>query len=158
MESFDKFFKSTKLKLIIMSISTLTPILIIVIMNILKDYLLNMSNAIFSDIFETDMIILTYILLSFFEGWIIYKVIKYIFILKNKDFADKEFIKKNDERNKFMKMQANNLSGKIFLYVLVVITIFLAFTNRNMFYPLLCTLLVYLIIHFFVRIYYYKKY
>lgn len=158
METFDKFLKSTKLKFIIMSISTLTPIIIIIVMNILGDTLINLENGVFADILKTDMIVFTYLLLALFEGVIIYKVYKYARILLNSDYANKEFIKKRDERNRFIKSQASNLITKIFIYVLVVITIFTAFTNRVLFYSLFFILIVYFIIYIIVTIYFYKKY
>ena len=76
MESFEKFLKFTKLKLIIMSISTLTPIIIVVVMSILGNYLMSLQNTIFQDILKTDMIVFTYLLLVVFEGVIIYKVVR----------------------------------------------------------------------------------
>ena len=158
METFDKFLKSTKLKFIIMSISTLTPIIIIIVMNILGDTFINLENGVFADILKTDMIVFTYLLLALFEGVIIYKVYKYARILLNSDYANKEFIKKRDERNRFIKSQASNLITKIFIYVLVVITIFTAFTNRVLFYSLFFILIVYFIIYIIVTIYFYKKY
>ncbi len=158
METFDRFLKNTKLKLIIMSISTLTPIIIIIVMNILGDSLINFENGVFADILKTDMIVFTYLLLALFEGAIIYKVYKYARILLNNEYANNEFIKKRDERNRFIKSQASNLIAKIFIYVLVVVTIFSAFTNRVLFYSLFFVLIIYFIIHIIVTVYYYKKY
>lgn len=158
MESFEKFLKFTKLKLIIMSISTLTPIIIVVVMNILGNYLMSLQNTIFQDILKTDMIVFTYLLLAIFEGVIIYKVVRYARIILNSEYANQEFIKKNDERNKFIRTTSNNLITKIFIYVLVVIAIFAAFTNRVLFYTLLAILTIYLIIYVAVNIHYFRKY
>ena len=149
MESFEKFLKFTKLKLIIMSISTLTPIIIVVVMSILGNYLMSLQNTIFQDI---------YLLLVVFEGVIIYKVVRYLRIVSNNEYAKQEFIKKNDERNRFIKTTSNNLVTKIFIYVLVVIAIFAAFTNRVLFYTLLALLATYLIIYIAVNIHYFRKY
>lgn len=158
MESFKKFLKFTKLKLIIMSISTLTPIIIVVVMSILGNYLMSLQNTIFQDILKTDMIVFTYLLLVVFEGVIIYKVVRYLRIVSNNEYAKQEFIKKNDERNRFIKTTSNNLVTKIFIYVLVVIAIFAAFTNRVLFYTLLALLATYLIIYIAVNIHYFRKY
>lgn len=158
MESFEKFLKFTKLKLIIMSISTLTPIIIVVVMNILGNYLMSLQNTIFQDVLKTDMIVFTYLLLAIFEGVIIYKVVRYARIILNSEYANQEFIKKNDERNKFIRTTSNNLITKIFIYVLVVIAIFAAFTNRVLFYTLLAILTIYLIIYVAVNIHYFRKY
>lgn len=158
MESFEKFLKFTKLKLIIMSISTLTPIIIVVVMSILGNYLMSLQNTIFQDILKTDMIVFTYLLLVVFEGVIIYKVVRYLRIVSNNEYAKQEFIKKNDERNRFIKTTSNNLVTKIFIYVLVVIAIFAAFTNRVLFYILLALLATYLIIYIAVNIHYFRKY
>ena len=158
MESFEKFLKFTKLKLIIMSISTLTPIIIVVVMSILGNYLMSLQNTIFQDILKTDMMVFTYLLLAVFEGVIIYKVVRYLRIVSNNEYAKQEFIKKNDERNRFIKTTSNNLVTKIFIYVLVVSAIFAAFTNRVLFYTLLALLATYLIIYIAVNIHYFRKY
>ena len=52
-----------------------------------------------------DLIIFRYGILALLEGYIGVKICIYIRILANNDFAEAEVIKRNDERNKYIKMK-----------------------------------------------------
>lgn len=82
----------------------------------------------------------------------------YIRILANNDFAEAEVIKRNDERNKYIKMKSYAMTIKVSLYLLGIALIVTAFINRMIFYTLLGVLLAGLIVYFIELIYYANKY
>lgn len=151
----EKYIKYTKLRLIVMSMSTLTPLLIVLIMFLLD---LDKKDTIFQDMLQPDMIVFTVLLVAFIEGVVIAKIVKYIRILRDTNQRDKYYIKKFDERNKYIQMRSGDLISKIFVYVISVMGVFFAFTSREYFYPVLLILLIYLAIYVIVNIVFRKKY
>lgn len=151
MNSIEKLRKFTKIKLIVMCLSTLLPILIVVFLSIFG------SKFVENSIFDLAPYVPPLITVCF-ETWIVYKITKYIRILTNESYANKQLVAKNDERNKFIHLKANALLNKIFLYILGVVTIFTAFTDRAAFYYSTTTLLAFLVTGIVVNFYYHRKY
>lgn len=146
----EKLRKTTKIKLIIMSLSTLLPIIILLTMDLIPN--INQNSAL------PDLIIFRYGILALLEGYIGVKICIYIRILVNNDFAEAEVIKRNDERNKYIKMKSYAMTIKVSLYLLGIALIVTAFINRMIFYTLLGVLLAGLIVYFIELIYYANKY
>ena len=146
----EKLRKTTKIKLIIMSLSTLLPIIILLTMDLIPN--INQNSAL------PDLIIFRYGILALLEGYIGVKIFIYIRILANNDFAEAEVIKRNDERNKYIKMKSYAMTIKVSLYLLGIALIVTAFINRMIFYTLLGVLLAGLIVYFIELIYYANKY
>ena len=146
----EKLRKTTKIKLIIMSLSTLLPIIILLTMDLIPN--INQNSAL------PNLIIFRYGILALLEGYIGVKICIYIRILANNDFAEAEVIKRNDERNKYIKMKSYAMTIKVSLYLLGIALIVTAFINRMIFYTLLGVLLAGLIVYFIELIYYANKY
>lgn len=149
METLEHLRKISKIKLIIMSLSTILPILILFIMELIPE---NENSAVY------DLIIFRYGILVLLEGYIGIKITGYVRILVNVDYASNELLKKNDERNKFIKLKTDSLALKIAIYMLGIALIITAFINRFIFYTLFFVLLTYIVVYLFVRLYYWKKY
>ncbi len=150
MENIEHLRKTSKIKLIIMSLATLLPLSILFIMEFIPTS--NINSAL------PDLIIFRYGIFVLLEGYIGIKISTYIRILTNVDFATNEVIKRNDERNRFIKLKTESLSIKIAIYAVGIALIVTAFINRYIFYTLLSMLLSYIVIYFLVKIYYWKKY
>lgn len=150
METFDHLKKMAKIKLIIMSLSTLLPIAILLIFELIKPE--SNGSAL------SDLVIFRYGIFVLLEGYIGMKIATYIRILTNIDFATAEHVKRNDERNKFIKLKTDAMTIKISIYALGIALIVTAFINRFIFYTLLSVLVVYLVSYLFVKFYYCKKY
>ena len=133
-----------------MSLSTLLPIIILLTMDLIPN--INQNSAL------PDLIIFRYGILALLEGYIGVKICIYIRILANNDFAEAEVIKRNDERNKYIKMKSYAMTIKVSLYLLGIALIVTAFINRMIFYTLLGVLLAGLIVYFIELIYYANKY
>lgn len=150
METFDHLKKMAKIKLIIMSLSTLLPIAILLIFELIRPE--SEGSAL------SDLVIFRYGIFVLLEGYIGMKIATYIRILTNIDFATAEHVKRNDERNKFIKLKTDAMTIKISIYALGIALIVTAFINRFIFYTLLSVLVVYLVSYLFVKFYYCKKY
>lgn len=150
--SLDELRSKTKLKLTVMSISMLLPIIVVIVMGV-GQFEIGESKSIFN--FAPWV---PYALCVIFLGYLIYKNVKYIRILKNDKFANKVLISKCDERNKFIKLNAKSLSNKIFIYAVAVVAIFCAFIDYQYFYTCIVIFVVYLTIYYLVLLYYSKKF
>ena len=122
MEPLEHLKKVSKIKLLIMSLSTLLPILILVFMELIPE---NKESAVY------DLIIFRYGIFVLLEGYIGIKIANYIRILTNVDYASNELIKKNDERNKYIRLKTESLTIKIAIYTLGIALIVTAFINRR---------------------------
>ena len=83
-------------RLIVMSLSTILPIVIVIVLGVGQYSFSN--DSVFKDFAG-----LPYMLCALFLAWLVYKIVDYILVLKNDDYANKKLIKRNDERNKFIK-------------------------------------------------------
>lgn len=143
--------KRSKLRLIVMSLSMTLPIFIV--------FLLGFGGFEFGEnsvflVFEP----LPYIVCGVFLAWLIYKVCNYAVILRNDKYAEKVLIKKNDERNKFIKVKSYGLASQIFIYVMGVGCILTAFIDKSAFYSFLAVFGAFVLIEVIVRIVYKKIY
>ena len=152
MENQEHLLKWTKIKLIIMSLSTILPILLLVTFQFWIEDLLQEGSAV------NDLVVFRYGIFVLLEGYIGLKIAKYAKILTSVDYASSEIIRKNDERNKFIKLKTESFTIKILLYLMGIALIVTAFINRYIFYTLLGVLLVNLVVYFIVKLYYSKKY
>jgi hypothetical protein len=149
MENLDHLKKTSKIKLIIMCLATILPIVLIVVFELIPNH---ENSAV------ADLIIIRYGILVLLEGYIGLKIYSYIKILTSIDFAQTEVIKRNDERNKYIKLKTESMTIKICLYLLGIALLVTAFINRFIFYTLIGVLLVGVIVFTIVKIYYSKKY
>ena len=152
MENQEHLIKMTKIKLIIMSLSTILPILLLLIFQFWINNLFQEGTVVY------DLIVFRYGIFVLLEGYIGLKIAKYVKILTSVDYASSEVIRKNDERNKFIKLKTESFTIKILIYMMGIALIVTAFINRYIFYTLLGVLLVNLVVYFIVKIYYSKKY
>ncbi len=151
MESLEHLRKVSKIKLIIMSLSTILPIVILLVLELV-------ALPVGKESAFSDLILLRYGILVLLEGYIGIKISNYIRILTNVDYASNEIIKRNDERNRFIRLKTESMTIKIAIYSLAIAMIVAAFIHRMVFYTLLIVLLVYLVVYFIVKLYYWKKY
>ena len=151
MNNVEKLRKSTKKKLIALSLATLLPIIIIVLMHIFK------PNAEQETVLY-DLIVFQYGIFVLVEGYIGIKIANYIRILNSIDYAQSEVIRKNDERNSFIELKSSTRSIKITFFILCIAGLVFAFFSREIFYTVLAAVLIYFIVYLFVKLYYSKKY
>ncbi len=149
METLEHLRKISKIKLIIMSLSTILPIIILVALELAPQT---------KDSAVPDLVIFRYGILVLLEGYIGIKIYTYIRILMNVDFATIELTKKNDERIRFIKLKTDSMTIKIAIYGIGIAMIVTAFIHRLLFYTLLIVLLSYIVIYLAVKLYYCKKY
>ena len=151
MDNLTKLRKSAKNKMIVMILSTLLPLIVVLVMSICKFEISDKS------IFMT-VPYLPIILCVVFEAYIACKITKYIRILKSDTYCDTLLIKKNDERRSYIRMKSYALVDKIFIYVIGLTCIFTAFVDSDVFYMCLAAGLGFVLIHVVVQIYYHFKY
>ncbi|RIA65022.1 hypothetical protein EI71_01665 [Anaeroplasma bactoclasticum] len=143
--------KITKIKLGVMLSSMTLPIAIVIVM------------AVGRFEFSKESIFfywspLPYIICALVEAYLTYKNYRYVKILRDDEYADYYLIKKNDERNKMIRLHTNALVHKIFIYVLAVVLVFTAFLDKSYFIMAGGIALAFLVIHVAVSIYYNKKF
>lgn len=151
METLEHLRKVSKVKLVIMSLSTLLPIVILLVLELVK-LPVDQNSA------YADLVIFRYGILVLLEGYIGMKIANYIRILTNVDYASNELLKKNDERNRFIRLKTESMTIKIAIYSLAIAMLVTAFIHRLIFYTLLIVLLVYIVVYLVVKLYYWKKY
>ena len=147
----EKIRNITKKKILIMSLSTTLPIIIFVGMRILHMEFKEKS------LFHV-YLWLPYVLVGVFEAYLIYKIIKYIRIMKDDEFANQIILKKTDERNKFIRLKAASLSYKIFLYVMGIFLIISSLIDYRFCIAIGVVFIAFILIHLIVNIYYAKKF
>ena len=149
MENIEHLRKTSIIKLIIMSLATILPILLLVIFELIPK---NEESAL------ADLIIIRYGILVLLEGYIGIKIVNYIKILTSVDYAQAEIVKRNDERNKFIKLKTESMTIKICIYGMGIALIVTAFINRYIFYTLLGVLLFGVLAFVISKLVYTKKY
>lgn len=145
--------KKTKIKIVVMSLSLTIPIIVLLVMGLDSFDWVRKQESIF-----VKAPYVLYIASGLFMGWIVYKIIKYILIVTKEDFANKVCIKKTDERIKYLKLRANSLTYKIFLYVMGVAVIFCAFVNWGYFFFSIGVFFLFLLIHGIVYLIFTKRF
>ena len=147
----EKIRNITKKKILIMSLSTTLPIIIFVGMRILHMEFKEKS------LFHV-YLWLPYVLVGVFEAYLIYKIIKYIRIMKDDEFANQIILKKTDERNKFIRLKAASLSYKIYLYCMGIFLIISSLIDYRFCIARGVVFIAFILINLIVNIYYAKKF
>lgn len=145
----ERLKKVSKIKLIIMSFTTLLPIIILICMELIPNL---------DDSAVSDLIIFRYGIFVLLEGYIGIKIYTYAKILLDVDYAESELVKKNDERLSFIKLKTNAFVLKLTMFSLGIALIITAFINKIIFYSLLSVLVFFIIAYIAVKIYYSRKY
>ena len=148
----EKIRNITKKKILIMSLSTTLPIIIFVGMRILHMEFKEKS------VFHHFYLWLPYVLVGVFEAYLIYKIIKYIRIMKDDEFANQIILKKTDERNKFIRLKAASLSYKIYLYCMGIFLIISSLIDYRFCIAIGVVFIAFILINLIVNIYYAKKF
>ncbi len=150
MDSKTKLRKSMMIHLIVMSLSTLLPIVLLIMFE--QDF--------FKERFVVykDLVVLRYAIFVLLEGYIGFKIYRYIRFLCDSEYADFIALRKNDERINFIRLKTNALVIKILIYVCGIALITAGFFNSFVFYTILSFLIAVLIIYISVFIFYTKKY
>lgn len=150
MEQKDKFRKGIIIRLTVMALSTLLPIVLLILFE--QDF--------FKEQFKVykDLVVLRYAIFVLLEGYIGFKLYGYIRFLCDSEYADLLMLRKNDERLNFIRLKTNALVIKILIYVCGIALITAGFINAIVFYTILIFLVVMLIIYTSVFIFYSKKY
>ena len=147
----NKLKKTTKIKLIFMSISIAIPIIIISILTPL-------SINHFSDYVNIPIKVLNYLIVVCGETFVICKVVYYARILTSEEYAKKTLIKKNDERLIFIKQKYSLFTLKMMMFLLLIGIIVSGFINTIVFVTLCIVLVVSIITWAITMLYYRTKY
>lgn len=113
-------------KLVVMSLATLLPLVLVAILGIVYDF--------FKGEQALDLKIFRYVVLVVFETVIIYKIAIYIRIIASKTWAEKYFIKKHDERCIYIKQRTSTFTLKMVLYLCALGMVVTGFINKTLFY------------------------
>ncbi len=150
MDNKEKLRKGIKIRLIVMSLSTVLPIILMILFEL----------PVFKQQFViyNDLVVLRYAIFVLLEGYIGFKIYRYVRFFCDAEYADLVALRKNDERLNFIRLKTNALAIKIFIYVCGIALITAGFFNAIVFYTLLSILGAVLVIYLFVYLYYSKKY
>ena len=148
----EKLRKVTKIKVAVSIVSASLPLVIVSIL----EMLINLFNAPLSVL--PDLIAFRYLISVVLEVYLVVKLIKYRTILKDDEFAKDYLISKNDERNNYIKLNANATSVRISFMTLMFFMIISAFINRYVFYTILGVFIVQMGTYYVVKKVYNKKY
>ncbi len=151
MYDLEKLRKTTKIKLVFMSISIAIPIIIILIMAPL-------SRKYFSEYVNLPIKVLRYVVLGLGEVFVILKLVYYICILSSEDIAKKVLVRKNDERIIFINQKIGVFSLKMLFYLLIIGIVISGFLNTIVFITLCGVVGALLLTTLFTALYYNKKY
>ncbi len=143
--------KTTKIKLIFMSISIAIPIIIVSILT-------PISLEYFADYVNIPVRVFNYIIMVCGETFVICKVVYYGRILASENYAKKVLIKKNDERLIFIKQKYSLFTVKMMLFLMLIGIIISGFINTTVFITLCIVLLVTIITWYSAMLYYRNKY
>lgn len=150
MDAKDKLKKGIIIRLVVMSLSTILPIILLILF----------EQPFFKERFVVynDLVVIRYAIFVLLEGYIGFKIYRYVRFLCDSEYADLFALRKNDERLNFIRLKTNALAIKIFIYVCGIAIITTGFFNSYIFYTLLGVLLCVLVIYVSVFIFYSKKY
>lgn len=151
MYDLERLKRTTKIKLVFMSISIIIPIIAMFILEPL-------SRKYFSDYVKLPVKVLRDIALAFGEIFILSKILYYIRILSSEAFAKNVLIKKNDERLIFIKQKYAVFTIKMLFFLLLIGIIISGFLSTAVFITLCGVAGVLFITTFITWLYYSKKY
>jgi hypothetical protein len=146
----EKMKKGVKIRLIVMSLSAVLPIILLILFDLpfFKDRF-----VVYSDLF-----VLRYAIFVLLEGYIVFKIYRYIRFFCDVEYADLFVLRKTDERLNFVRLKTNALVIKILIYVSGIAMITAGFFNAIVFYTILCMMIAVLLMYLFVYLYYSRKY
>ncbi|MCM1131002.1 MAG: hypothetical protein NC310_03060 [Roseburia sp.] len=150
MDSKEKLRKGIKIRLIVMSLSAVLPIILLVLFSL---PFFKKQFVVYSDLF-----FLRYAIFVLLEGYIGFKIYRYIRFFCDTEYADFFVLRKTDERLNYIRLKTNAMVIKIFIYVCGIALIIAGFFNSAVFYTLLSILCAVLLIYLFVYLVYSKKY
>lgn len=148
--NYQKKRKHTIGKLIVMSLATLLPIIAYFVLGAIYRF--------FNSPEKMDLVVLRLLVLIIFELAIAFKIVLYIRIIASEEFANKYFIKKNDERNIYIRQRTTSFTMKLSLYLMGVGMVVAGFYSKAIFYVLGAIIICEIIIYIFTHLYFSKKY
>lgn len=148
--NYQKKRKHTIGKLIVMSLATLLPIIAYFVLGAIYRF--------FNSPEKMDLVVLRLLVLIIFELAIAFKIVLYIRIIASEEFANKYFIKKNDERNIYIRQRTTSFTMKLSLYLMGVGMVVAGFYSKEIFYALGAIIICEIIIYIFTHLYFSKKY
>lgn len=148
--NYQKKRKHTIGKLIVMSLATLLPIIAYFVLGAIYRF--------FNSPEKMDLVVLRLLVLIIFELVIAFKIVLYIRIIASEEFANKYFIKKNDERNIYIRQRTTSFTMKLSLYLMGVGMVVAGFYSKAIFYALGAIIICEIIIYIFTHLYFSKKY
>lgn len=148
--NYQKKRKHTIGKLIVMSLATLLPIIAYFVLGAIYRF--------FNSPEKMDLVVLRLLVLIIFELAIAFKIVLYIRIIASEEFANKYFIKKNDERNIYIRQRTTSFTMKLSLYLMGVGMVVAGFYSKPIFYALGAIIICEIIIYIFTHLYFSKKY
>ena len=148
--NYQKKRKHTIGKLIVMSLATLLPIIAYFVLGAIYRF--------FNSPEKMDLVVLRLLVLIIFELAIAFKIVLYIRIIASEEFANKYFIKKNDERNIYIRQRTTSFTMKLSLYLMGVGMVVAGFYSKAIFYALGAIIICETIIYIFTHLYFSKKY
>lgn len=151
MYDLEKLRKSTKIKIVFMSISIALPIILVLVMA-------SLSRKYFSDYVNISVKVLTFIVLAIGEAFVITKVVGYGIILGSEKYAQKILIIKNDEREIFIRQKSAVFTIKMLFYLMLIAILVTGFLNTTIFVTLCIACGVLFLTSVITSLYYKKKY
>lgn len=147
--NYQKSRKHTIGKLVVMSLATLLPIILVGVFGSIYDF--------FKGNQALDLKIFRYIVFIILETFIIIKITFYIRVIVSKDWAEQYYIKKRDERNIYIRQRTNSFTIKLLLFLEAVGMVSAGFFSKQIFYCLCAILVATLLIYLFTYLYFSKK-
>ena len=151
MYDLEKLRKSTRIKIVFMSISIALPIILVLVMA-------SLSRKYFSDYVNISVKVLTFIVLAIGEAFVITKVVRYGIILGSEKYAQKILIIKNDEREIFIRQKSAVFTIKMLFYLMLIAILVTGFLNTTIFVTLCIACGVLFLTSVITSLYYKKKY
>lgn len=136
-------------KLVIMSLATLLPLILVGVFGIIADF--------FSSEQALDLQIFRYVVLVIFEAALIYKIVFYIRVIISEEWARSNYIKRRDERHLYIRQRTSSFTLKMILFVSAVGMIVTGFISKTAFYTLCGVVVVTVLTYIFTSLYFSKK-
>ncbi len=136
-------------KLIVMSLATLLPLVLVGVFGMIYDF--------FKGDQALDLKIFRYVVLVLFEAAVIWKIVLYVRIIVSEEWTEQNYIRKRDERNIYIKQRTNAFTLKLVLYISGIGMIVSGFLSKTAFYTLGIVVVVIIITHIFTYLYFSKK-
>ena len=146
----DNLIQKTKRNLVFRSISTLIPIILLIVLNIVKD--------VEGIVVYKSIAAMRYAIFVGLEGYLGFKIYRYIKILTDADYCDLILAQRNDERVTFIRLKTNSIVVKALIYVIGIALIIAGFVNVYVFYTLLGVVVTIIVIYAGLYVYFNRKY